>query len=114
MEFAPCDWSDDGKHVAVECPKITGLLYHNYKEFFSEVLYAACNPNYKLIFIDVGQYGCTSDSAVLRNSELGRRFESFSLNIPSEDLADENNFKDGEPFILLYYMVRADIFQLKD
>ena len=52
--------------------------------------------------MDVGQYGSTNDSAVLKNSELGRCLESCSLNIPSEDIADKNYFKDGQPFILPY------------
>ena len=104
----------DGKHVAMEWPKSTGSLYHNYKGFFSQVLLAVCDAKYKFIFINVGQYSSTDDSAVLKNSELGRRLELYSLTIPSEDIADKNYFKDGEPFILPYYIVGDEIFQLKD
>ena len=60
----------DGMHVAMECPKSTGSLYHNYKGFFSQVLLAVCDAKYKFIFIDVGQYGSTNDSAVLKNRSL--------------------------------------------
>ena len=102
----------DGKHVAMEWPKSTGSLYHNYKGFFSQVLLAVCDAKYKFIFINVGQYSSTDDSAVLKNSELGRRLELYSLTIPSEDIADKNYFK--EPFILPYYIVGDEIFQLKD
>ena len=104
----------NGKHVAMECPKNTGSLYHNYKGFFSQVLLAVCDAKYKFISINVRQYGSTSDSAVLKNLELGRRLESYLLNISSEDIADKNYFKDGEPFILPYYMVGHEIFQLKE
>ena len=90
----------DGKHVAMECSKNTGSLYHNYKGFYSQLLLAVCDAKYKFIFINVGQYGRRNDSAVLKNSELDRRLESYSLNIPSEDIADKNYSKDGEPFIL--------------
>ena len=100
----------DGKHVAMECPKNTGSIYHSYKGFFSQVLLAVCDAKYKFIFIDVGQYGSTNDRAVLKNLELGRRLESYSLNIPSKDIADKNYFKDGEPFILPYYVVVDEIF----
>ena len=103
----------DGKHVAMECQKNTGSLYHNYKRFFSQILLAVYNANYKFIFIDVRQYGSRNDCTVLKNSELGRRLESYSLNIPSEDIGDKNYFKDGEPFILPYYMVGDEIFLLK-
>ena len=93
----------DGKHVAMECPKNIGSLYHSYKGFFS-----------KYYFINVGENGKTNDSVVFKNSELGRRLESYSLNIPSEDIADKNYLKNGELFILRYYMVGDEIFQLKD
>ena len=104
----------DGKHVATECPKNTGSLCHNYKGFFSQVLLAVCDAKYKFIFIDIGQYGSKNDSAIIKNLELGRRLESYSLNIPSEDIADKYYFKDGEPFILSCYMVGGEIFQVKD
>ena len=91
----------DGKYVAMECPKNTESLYHNYKGIFSQALLTICDAKYKFIFIDVRRYGSTNDSAVLKNSELGRSLESYSLNNPSEDTADKNYFKDGEPFILL-------------
>ena len=93
----------DGKHVAMECPKNIGSLYHSYKGFFS-----------KYYFINVGENGKTNDSVVFKNSELGRRLESYSLNVPSEDIADKNYLKNGELFILRYYMVGDEIFQLKD
>ena len=66
------------------------------------------------LYFNVGQYGSTDNSAILKNSELGRRLELYSLTIPSEDIADKNYFKDGEPFILPYYIVGDEIFQLND
>ena len=79
----------DGKHIAMECPKNTGSLYHSYKGFFSQVLLAVCDAKCKFIFIDVGQYGSTNESIILKNSELGRRLESYSLNISPEVIADK-------------------------
>ena len=79
----------NGKHVAIKRPKNTGALYHNYKGFLSQVLLAVCDAKYKFIFIDVGQYGSTNDSTILKNSELGRCLKSYSLNIPSENIADK-------------------------
>ena len=52
----------DCKHVAMECPKNTDSLCHNYKGFFSQALLAVCDEKHKFIFIDVGQYGSTKDS----------------------------------------------------
>ena len=79
----------NGKHVAIKRPKNTGSLYHNYKVFLSQVLLAVCDAKYKFIFIDIGQYGSTNDSTILKNSELGRCLKSYSLNIPSENIADK-------------------------
>ena len=104
----------DGKHVAMECPKNSGSLYHNFKGFFSQVLLAVCDAKYKFTSIDVGQYGSTNDSPVLKNSELRKRLELYSLNISTEEIVDENYLKNGEPFVLPYYMVGDEIFQLKD
>ena len=100
----------DGKHVAMWCQKNTRSLYHNYKGFFSQVLLAVCDAKYKFIFIDVRQCESTIDTSVLRNFELGKRSESNLLNIASE----ENYLKDGKPFILSFYKVGNEIFQLKD
>ena len=85
----------DDKHIAMECPKNTGSLYHNYKRFFSQVLLAVCDVKCKFIFIDVGQYGSTNESIILKNSELGRRLESYSLNISPEVIADKIILKIG-------------------
>ena len=72
---------------------------------------------------NISSLSSTSDNMVVqvvapfsktRSLELRRRFELYSLNTPSEDIANKNYFKDGESFILLYYMVGDEIFLLKD
>ena len=97
----------DGKHIAMDCPKNTGSQFYNSKGFFSQVLLAVCDAKYKFLFVDVGQYGSTNDSAVLKNSEIGKRLNSNSLNIPPGDVLDENYHppttaeslhKEGETF----------------
>lgn len=52
----------DGKHVRVQCPKKTGSLYYNYKDFFSIVLLALVGPNYKFIGVDIGSFGREGDA----------------------------------------------------
>ena len=80
--FPNCLGAIDGKHVRLVCPKHTGSEYWNYKKFYSLVLLAVCDSNYRFIFIDVGSYGKASDSAIFKNSELYAKLMNGSLNFP--------------------------------
>jgi len=98
----------DGKHIRVRCPSGSGTLYHNYKGFFSIVLLAVCDANYCFSMVDIGQYGSNNDSGVLLRSEINKRFENESLNLPEPSTLEGCRF-DPLPF----YMVGDEIFPLK-
>ena len=72
--------SIDGKHIAIQCPKISGFLYYNYKGLFSVALLAICDPKYCFTFVYIGQYGSGNDGGVLKQSKIG--FEYNELDIP--------------------------------
>ena len=89
----------DGKHVALRCPPITGNLYHNYKGFFSVVLLALVDANYKFIWCDVGGLGTMSDCQIFNESELKQWLDDDSINVPAlEPLPHDDR---DTPFLLL-------------
>ena len=57
-------------------------MYYNYKGYFSLVLMALVDHQYKFTYIDVGEYGSNCGSNVFRNSNLGTRFMQGDLDIP--------------------------------
>ena len=52
--FPNCLGALDGKHVGVKCPAISGSLYYNYKGFYSVILMALVDSDYKFIWADLG------------------------------------------------------------
>ena len=98
----------DGKHIRIQCPKLTGTLYHNYKGFFSIVLLAVCDADYCFTLFDLGSYGSNNDSGVLSNSSLGEMFEDGKMKLPSPENLDGCKFKP-----LPYFMLGDEIFPLK-
>ena len=83
LEFSYMRRSTWWKHVRIQCPRNSGSLYHNYKDFFSIVLFAIVDADYKFVAVDIGSYGKEGDAAIFKKSEIGKRIENGTLNIPS-------------------------------
>ncbi|KAK4876884.1 hypothetical protein RN001_009390 [Aquatica leii] len=70
----------DGKHIAIKKPVCFGLMYYNYKGFYSIVLLALVNANKEFIMIDAGMNGKVSDGGVFFYSKLGSLIENEAFN----------------------------------
>ena len=103
MERPPCL---DGKHVAIRKPPKSGSLYHNYKGFFSIVLMALVDAEYRFRWVDVGTGGSCSDAQIFNDSQLKEKIGDGSTGF-SEASPIECNGPD-----LPYFILADDAFAL--
>lgn len=84
-QFPFCIGSMDGKHVSIQKPPKSGSEFINYKGFFSIVLLAIVDANYRFIIAEVGCNGRLSDGGVWLRSEIYKLFNDPQnrLNIPT-------------------------------
>eukprot|EP00105_Crassostrea_gigas_P006210 XP_011420065.1 PREDICTED: protein ALP1-like [Crassostrea gigas] len=71
----------DGKHVALRNPSRSGTLYYNYKGFFSIILLALVDANYKFLWADVG----TQDAQIFNNGPMRYGLENDTLCLPDPE-----------------------------
>ena len=98
----------DGKHIRIECPKLTEILYYNYKGFFSIVLLAIFDTNYCFSLFDLGQFESSNGSGVLASSQIGEMFEDEFLHMP-----EDRKLNDSDNKSLPYFLIGDEIFLLK-
>ena len=97
--FPNCIGALDGKHVRIRCPKNTGSMFYNYKQFFSVVLQAVVDANYRFVVIDVGGYGKQSDGGTFQASSLYQAIVSGKMKIPEPSALPGS--KDVAPFVFV-------------
>lgn len=104
--FPLCVGAIDGKHVRVKCPPHSGSMFYNYKQFFSIVLQAVADANYRFVAVEVGGYGKQSDGGTFRNSSLFQLMQSERLDIPQDDVLP------GTSIVAPYVFIADDAYPL--
>jgi hypothetical protein len=70
----PCCWSAlDGCHIPIKCPpggQEASKEYHNFKNFYSVVLMALVDSNYRFIWGSCGFPGNSHDSIIFQSTDL--------------------------------------------
>ncbi|XP_029348121.1 uncharacterized protein LOC115034802 [Acyrthosiphon pisum] len=103
--FPHCLGPIDGKHIRIRKPSNTGSEYFNYKNYFSIVLMAVVDANYKFLVVDIGAYGKGSDSLVFQDSHFGQRLQRDELDLPQASIIDGYN----EPVFPYVFLLRRHI-----
>lgn len=81
-------------------------MFYNYKQFFSVVLQAVADANYKLLCIDMGGYGKQSDGGTFASSTLYKQLGNGSF------LPEEKKLPNSE-VILPHVLLGDDAYPLK-
>ena len=93
--------------MALKKPKNSGALYHNYKEFFSIVMLALADGQYKFRSVDAGTAGSCSDAQIVNACQLKRRIKYGRIGFP-----DPAPITQGGRDIP-YFILADDAFALK-
>ncbi|XP_040197230.1 protein ANTAGONIST OF LIKE HETEROCHROMATIN PROTEIN 1-like [Rana temporaria] len=107
--FPNCLGAIDGKHIRLIKPCHSGSQYYNYKKYFSVVLMAVVDADYKFIFVDIGSFGSNADSAVFQRSTFGKRLVSNELDLP-----DNRPLPGTEGPKMPYVFVADDAFAIHE
>jgi hypothetical protein len=97
----------DGKHVRIKKPANSGSLYYNYKGYFSIILMALVDSNYKFMWVEVGANGASSDCQIFNDSQLKQRLDEDRLHLP----AAYNLRGDNRP--CCFFFIGDDAFPLR-
>ncbi|XP_071578129.1 uncharacterized protein [Temnothorax nylanderi] len=100
-QFSNCIGAIDGKHVRIKAPPMSGSQYYSYKGFFSIVLLAVCDADYKFTWVDIGQYGSISDGGVWANTDFVQALEEETANLPPPIPLSNTNISDPFPHVFV-------------
>jgi hypothetical protein len=79
-----CLGAVDGKHIRLMCPRDSGSMFFNYKAYFSLVLMAVADSNYRFLYVGIGSFGKECDSTIFKSSSLWTAIEASAQILPTE------------------------------
>ncbi len=97
----------DGKHIRIKKPKNSGSVFRNYKKFFSIILFALVDADYKFVWVDVGVNGSASDGSIFNICELKKGIEAHTITLPDPDPLPSDD-RD-----MPYFLIGDDAFPLR-
>jgi len=110
--FPNCILAIDGKHVRIRSPSNSGSLFHNYKDYFSIVLLAMVDANYKFVAVDIGSFGKEGNSGIFLKSNMGKQILNGTFkfpkdcNLPGSDKVAPHVIVGDEAFRLHKHIIR--------
>lgn len=118
-QFPNCIGAGDGKHIRVRHPYLSGYTFYNYKHFYSIVLLAIVDSDYKFIYAHVGCQGRISDGGVFQSSSFAQGISDpknpFNLPPPKPlPQAIDTWYEDSSNDPLPYCWVGDDVFALTE
>lgn len=99
----------DGKHIRVRNPPRSGSRYFNYKKYYSIVMLAVADSNYKFLYMEVGAVGSESDGGIYAQSKLAELMEDNKANFPPPEVLPDDPSGVSVP----YFLLGDDAFSLK-
>ncbi|CAN2390721.1 DDE superfamily endonuclease, partial [Pristimantis euphronides] len=81
-DFPNCVRALDGKNIRVKKTPCSGSRFYNYKGYFSVVLMAVADSDYRFVLVDIGSYGSSTDARIFKTSRMGQQLQSEELSLP--------------------------------
>ncbi|XP_070068180.1 putative nuclease HARBI1 [Drosophila takahashii] len=74
--FPQCLGAIDGCHIEIKPTAAEAIDHHNYKGWYSIVLFALVDYRYRFTYVNIGSAGRCHDSAIFQRSSLARKMVS--------------------------------------
>ncbi|EYB86419.1 hypothetical protein Y032_0279g1197 [Ancylostoma ceylanicum] len=108
----------DGKHIGIKKPARSGSAYWNYQHYYSIILLALCDCDYRIMCFDIGAPGRAGDAGVFRRSAIRRYLDrNDDLFPPTRNLGNvgavqyhilvDGGFGQGHRFVRPYTQAEA-------